>query len=171
MSLHSRNGLCLKAAVHADNMGFVAGASGGALRRPRGPALRVLEFTDSLLVMGLRWGSWLLDTRIIMDRERREILVIDRLFGFRREGHAPFSAVQSLKMATRFGRGYQMVSMTTTFRTTPDARRDLWLDLGEHGKIVLVEAHGRPTDLEDLELMGQRIAEFIGTPFVDTSRW
>jgi hypothetical protein len=49
--------------------------------------------------------------------------------------------------------------------------RSAYIDLGEHGKIVLVEAHGRCSDLEDLELMGQRIANFLGTPFVDTSRW
>jgi hypothetical protein len=136
-----------------------------------GVAVKVLTLTEALLVLGHRWGNRLLDMKVIMDREKREIAVVDRLLGFRREGRVPFSAVQSVRMSTRFGRGFHVVPMVAMLRLPPDARRDLWLDLGEYGKIVLVEEYGRPVELADIERMGQRVADFLDVPFVDTSKW
>ena len=136
-----------------------------------GVEVKVLTLTDTLLVVGHRWGSRFLDMKVIMDREKRELAVVDRLLGFRREGRAPFSCVQSVRMSTRFGRGFHVVPMVAMIRLPPDARRDLWLDLGEYGKIALVEQCGRPAELADIERMGQRVAGFLGVPFVDTSKW
>lgn len=133
--------------------------------------MKVLTLTDTLMVLGHRWGNRFLDMKVVIDRERREIAVVDRLLGFRREGKAPFSCVQSVRMSTRFGRGFHVVPMVAMLRLPPDARRDLWLDLGEYGKIALVEAYGRLAELTEIERMGQRVADFLGVPFVDTSKW
>ena len=143
-------------------------------RRPalwEGVTVKMLTLTDTLMVLGHGWGNRLLDMKVIMDREKREIAVVDRLLGLRREGRAPFSCVQSVRMSTRFGRGFHVVPMVAMLRLPPDARRDLWLDLGEYGKVVLVEEYGRPAELVDIERMGQRVADFLDVPFVDTSKW
>lgn len=135
--------------------------------------MNILEVTDSTMTLSMG-GSWIIpifDSKIVIDRANSEIILTDRVFGFSSESRIPLALVESVKMSTRVGRGYYIIPMVAMLRTNPDARFDLWIEVRDMEKIHLDTRYGLRSDVGEIASLGYRIADFMGKPFIDTSRW
>ena len=61
--------------------------------------------------------------------------------------------------------------MVAIMRTNPDARFDLWIEVRDMKKIHIDTLYGLRSDVSDIASLGRRTADFMGKPFIDTSKW
>ncbi len=132
--------------------------------------MNIVEASDERLVVGQRWGTPIWDMKFTLDRENREIELKYRILGLTFRSQIPFAQVEAVKIAGHPRWNYVSIPGRGWRRLNYDVRYDLWLDLGEAGRLDIDQQRVPPNAQPSLAMMGRKMAEFMGKPFVNTSR-